>query len=402
MDAADSAAIARLALRNFRSFRRADVSLGRLTVLVGPNGSGKSNLLDALRFLAECMRPPLADILRERGGIGALRYRGEDGPIGMAVSLRLSGQMNSPKGWFADYSFELEVLRSGDFRVAREACAVRSTEDVGVTVSFERKGREVSVQGERLERTAPDPRALLLPSIGGTLPWSMVFEALRGIAVYDPVPHRMRELRDREADALDSWLLPDAANIASLLERMEREQPDHYARVHDFLHTAVAQIDHIFGRSYGPKIGLVGRQILSEGRVEEFEARDLSDGTLHLLGMLVALYQPSAPLVVGLEEPETSLHPRAMGVVWDALNEACGRTQVIATTHSPDVLDRKEVSPRSLRLVAWEAGESVVRRLDRPTERALARHVFTAGELLRAGALRVRRRESEAHANAAP
>ena len=48
MSAIETSAIRRLALRNFRSFHRAAVSLENLTILVGPNASGKSNLLEAI------------------------------------------------------------------------------------------------------------------------------------------------------------------------------------------------------------------------------------------------------------------------------------------------------------------------------------------------------------------
>ena len=40
-----------LALRNFRSYERAQVTLGeRVTVVTGDNGAGKTNLLEALYF----------------------------------------------------------------------------------------------------------------------------------------------------------------------------------------------------------------------------------------------------------------------------------------------------------------------------------------------------------------
>src|SRR5512136_1985473 len=43
--------VSRVKVRNFKSFRFADVPLARgFTCLAGPNGSGKSNLTDGLRF----------------------------------------------------------------------------------------------------------------------------------------------------------------------------------------------------------------------------------------------------------------------------------------------------------------------------------------------------------------
>src|SRR6185437_9403947 len=47
-----AAAIRRLALSNFRSYRAASLDVGaNLVVLVGPNGAGKTNLIEAISFL---------------------------------------------------------------------------------------------------------------------------------------------------------------------------------------------------------------------------------------------------------------------------------------------------------------------------------------------------------------
>ena len=46
------AAIRRLQLTNFRSYRRAEISTGDGPILLlGPNGAGKTNLLEAISFL---------------------------------------------------------------------------------------------------------------------------------------------------------------------------------------------------------------------------------------------------------------------------------------------------------------------------------------------------------------
>src|SRR3978361_799876 len=48
-----AAAIRRLTLSNFRSYRRGSLDIGgSLVVLTGPNGAGKTNLIEAISFLA--------------------------------------------------------------------------------------------------------------------------------------------------------------------------------------------------------------------------------------------------------------------------------------------------------------------------------------------------------------
>lgn len=124
-------------------------------------------------------------------------------------------------------------------------------------------------------------------------------------------------------------------------------------------------------------------------------ASSTSDGTLRALGVLVALFQvtdltaPSATLV-GIEEPEVALHPAALGVLLDALREASRRTQVLVTSHSPDILDNDAIEPENLLSVVSSRGVSTIGSIDDTGRSVLRDHLYTAGELLRMDELRPR------------
>jgi predicted ATPase len=64
-------------------------------------------------------------------------------------------------------------------------------------------------------------------------------------------------------------------------------------------------------------------------------ARFASDGTLKLLAYLTLLYDPSPPLLIGIEEPENYLHPRLLPELTEECRKATARTQLLVTTHSP-------------------------------------------------------------------
>jgi len=110
---------------------------------------------------------------------------------------------------------------------------------------------------------------------------------------------------------------------------------------------------------------------------------------LRLLGLLLAIFQPTTPSVLLIEEPEATVHPDAFGVVLDLLQHAARSTQVIVTTHSPELLDAKWIGDRHLRVVTWEDGSSRVRRLSEGSKRVLQAHLAGAGELLRTNTLDV-------------
>jgi predicted ATPase len=112
----------------------------------------------------------------------------------------------------------------------------------------------------------------------------------------------------------------------------------------------------------------------------------MSDGTLRALAALVAAFQiilPSGPGVVGIEEPETALHPAAMRALVDALDEATLRTQILLTTHSAELLDNPTIKPENVRVVQLLDGKTVIGPVDEASVEIVARKLSTLGGLER-------------------
>jgi predicted ATPase len=118
----------------------------------------------------------------------------------------------------------------------------------------------------------------------------------------------------------------------------------------------------------------------------KFLAQNMSDGTLRALGVLVALFQSNrdyAPTLIGIEEPETALHPAASAALREALMRASEQTQVIVTSHSPDLLDDKRLAADSFLAVVSEGGDTRIGPLDEASRDIMRQQLFSAGELLR-------------------
>ena len=71
-----------------------------------------------------------------------------------------------------------------------------------------------------------------------------------------------------------------------------------------------------------------------------FPAQVLSDGTLRFAAITAAFFQESMPAVMTLEEIEKGVHPNRLRLLVELLRSQTSRlgNQVIATTHSPDVI----------------------------------------------------------------
>ena len=163
-------------------------------------------------------------------------------------------------------------------------------------------------------------------------------------------------MKKPQAPDVGGWLRPDGSNVASVVARLSTEQPEVLHRITQYLSAIVPGIVSIERVSLGPVETLKFIQRGSDSsKPQEFFAWSMSDGTLRALGALVAVSQSSIQgahaSLVGIEEPETSLHPAATAALMDGLREATEYTQVIITSHSPDLLDQMNLETDTLWLL---------------------------------------------------
>jgi predicted ATPase len=367
----------RVRLRHYRNIASCDVPLGPLTILVGPNGSGKSNFLDALRFMAQALTENLDNALRERGGVAEVRRRSAGHPthFGVHVTFR-TGELGG------SYGFQIAAVKGGDYRVSHEECRVGSA-SFGSSVAFFRLRDGVLEESSEPVMPVATPDRLYLVAASGVEAFRPVFDGLSGINVYNLNPEAMRQLQKPDSGEL---LRRDGSNIASVLERMRRERPELKERVEQYLRVIVRGVSGANRQGLGAWELLEFRQRVAGARSPwTFPATSMSDGTLRALGVLVALFARTdghfSP--IGIEEPEAALHPAATGLLLDALRDATELRQVMATSHSPDLLDSPSLKFDELLAVRSVDGTARIGRLDAAGKRALSDELYTPGELLR-------------------
>jgi predicted ATPase len=86
----------------------------------------------------------------------------------------------------------------------------------------------------------------------------------------------------------------------------------------------------------------------------------MSDGTLRVLGLLLAVYQAGEHSVVAIEEPESTVHPAVAESIVEVLMDAAQEKQILFTTHSPDIIDHKEITDEQIRVVTMERNETLI------------------------------------------
>lgn len=365
--------IRRLHVSNFRSLgQNVEMRLGRLTVLVGQNASGKSNVADAVQFIADCVHLGLPWAIAKRHGIQVVRRcRPEGAPH--EIVFRLEVALKDGQG---EYAFTLTGDNAETYQVKNEwARVVRlgTFPEAKQTFSYFMEG---DTWGGNVPELHPhlDSQSLALPLIGGDERFKPLAEALRQIAVYSIYPDALREPKKYDpAKPMER----QGTNWVSIL----RDQPAETWKndLIEVLHRLTGDITDL---RIQPVAGYLTVQF-KHGQTW-FEAAQESDGTLRVAGMLAALLQRPRPTLIGLEEPELTVHSGALRLLFDYIRQVSDSSeggQVLLTTHSPDLLDL--IDADAVRVVARDRGVTTVGEMDAGQRAVVKQRLLSLGDVLR-------------------
>jgi predicted ATPase len=309
-----------ITFRNFRVLRNATLPLGPFTLLIGPNGSGKTTAIQGL--LAATSGPPLAvkDVLS-------------------------AGLPASPAVWAS------VLLRWGE---GARGATTQASWQVGKSSNH--------ITDDPTPGVNSFPREALL---------DLITSIRRRVRAYSLQPDKIAQPVALKAEA---ELERAGGNLAIVLDRLRDHAPERFEALNRELARWLPEFDHVlFDVTNG------GQRLFSlrttVGR-HKIAARDLSSGTLIALAILCLAYLPEPPSVVCLEEPNHGIHPRLLRDVRDALyrlaypkdyGESREPVQVIATTHSPYMLDLFREHPEEV-VIASKVGEEATfqRLVDHP------------------------------------
>lgn len=368
--------ITRVLLRNYKSIGHCDVRLGPLTYLVGANGSGKSNFLDALHLVRDALAGSLDNALNERGGLPEVRRRSSGHPTHFGIRLEFVLGDGQP-GY---YAFNIGALPGRGYEVQKEECSFRFM-GAGAHFKIER-----GLLLETSEPTFPSVTSdrLALVSASGMTAFRPVFDALTSMGFYNLNPKVMREPQKPQDGRM---LKSEGQNIVSVIGHLKNVEPGRLMEIQNYLQTVVPMVHGFERKQMGPLETLQFRQDMAGAKHPwHFLAQNMSDGTLRALGVLTALFQGNkdhSPSLIGIEEPETALHPAASAALREALSKASEHSQVMVTSHSPELLDDREIAAEQFLAVVSEGGETKIAPLDEASRQMMRQRLFSAGELLR-------------------
>ena len=322
--------IERIRIRNYRVLRDVELDgLTPVTALLGPNGSGKSTVFDALDFLAESLRGGLRSAWNERGGAADIVTHGADGPVEIELTCRIEDAVGE---------YRLVIEHDDDVPVvAEEKLTWQPAGAEAPTETLEFRGGVGAVAGlgavgEQLVLATPDLLGLAVVSqLANTAEVGKFHRFVVEIGFSDL---NLDAMRKGAKDDRTTRLKPDGRNVGSIVRRLRDGLPREWEDIRASLRRYVPGFDDVEPLEQGNGAWIV--RLREQGKEDLIAPENISDGTLLLLGYLVALRTDTSVLL--LEEPGNQVHPRLhYSLAEDARG---GRTdQVIVATHAPRFVD---------------------------------------------------------------
>jgi predicted ATPase len=308
---------------NFKALRKATLPLAPFTLLLGPNGSGKSTVLQALQR------------------IGTLAPQNVDG----------NGHFSLQPGVWSS----LKSITSPD----------QTSVEVRLRLRLEKRCFIA------LFRWHPDGKVIRhITSDDGTVAQptetKILMSWLANMRVYSLDSNAIAQATAVNAEPLQS----NGTGLAAVLDDLKDNHPDKWELLLAEMRQWLPEYDHIvFDKPSQGHKSIVLRTKTGGYRIP---ATEMSQGTLIALALLTLAYLPNPPMLVGLEEIDRGLHPRLLRSLQDALYrlsypDSCNETrppiQVIATTHSPYLLDMYRDHPDEVVLAQKDGLEVSMKRL---------------------------------------
>ncbi len=267
------------------------------------------------------------------------------------------------------YKFEITGDRREEFRVKSEEAWVSTDRgQVGFTVK-----QGVWKGPEGLEPKIGDT-GLAFPAVAGDERFRPLFDLVSSLEIYSIYPDTLR--RPQKYDP-DKPMHRHGDNWVSILRDQEPStwKPE-----------VVAGLGWLTGDINDIKVSKAANYLVAQfrhganGQGKWFDAAQESDGTLRVAGILTALLQEPPLRLIGVEEPELTVHPGALPLLMDYLRQASKRSQVLLTTHSPELLNLVEAD--EVLVVVRSKGGTRICGMAEDQRAAVANGLLRLGELM--------------------
>ncbi|NCB61027.1 MAG: DUF2813 domain-containing protein [Gammaproteobacteria bacterium] len=333
----------KLTIQGFKSIRELDgFELRNLNVIVGANGAGKSNLIAFFKMLRALIDGNLNRFVRDSGGAGDMLFNGRKVTQRMFFETHFGAR---------GYRFALVPTPADTFAIEDEARYFQGGTAGWWLLGDSNDGSSKLVA--EVQRNQPDSRYS-----------KPVYDAISSWQIYHfHDTSSTTGMRNYEIVQDDKVLRTDAANIAPFLLKLRNAHADEYKAILNAVRLVTPFFDDFIlePRQSGAReeLNLSWKQKGSDYPMQPYH---LSDGSIRFICLATALLQPDPPSTIIIDEPELGLHPAAIVILAELIQQAALRTQVIVATQSPALMDQFAIE--DIVVVNRKDGASTFERLN--------------------------------------
>jgi predicted ATPase len=387
--------IKRLKVSNFLSLKDIDVEFGPRNVLIGPNMSGKSNLIDCFRFLTEIIKQPspqtaLWTAVSNRGGFDEILWKGaSERRVTFELTVELSPSGKSARSTRYDYRVSISDINNISYLdIDEETLTSNSTGSAQTILEANSKETRIDLGDGKIEKTNGKlAQQSTLWRTTSNSECGRFRDFVLDWRFYNLIPALMREGNAPEPEArLDA----QGKNFSSWLLTLQL-YPD-FERIKQVCRDVLPDMaEMLFQPNPSKNISVSTRERYFEGN---FPISRMSDGELAFAALMSLILAPKTltPPLLCVEEPENYLHPKLLETVVEVLNQRAlelgnQASQIVATTHSPYLVDKLNIE--DLIVAEKEKGATKFTRPSskRKLRELLSRREMGLGELWYSGAL---------------
>lgn len=398
--------IKQLATENYKNLSNPELELGDLNILIGPNNSGKSNFVDILRFLKHAITPPDETVGVSSFDRAVIQLGGPDildKTVKRPATVKFEFEFTSTK-------LRLALLVQNGRRkpiIDQETFSLNDSElynchskKSGTGIFSIYDGHEVNNQTLKdvpVNELALAAIPMLLESKEhwrASAPLHRLrrelMETISRWHFYNANHMNLKQILESEPKIGrgDRFLSPAGDNLAIVLHNLMEDRLDFEETINNAMKAILPTTRRL-------RTVLAGQlSVTTEWYVEDVEEpfflHEMSDGSVRMLCWAATLHSPKLPQLLVIEEPEIGIHTAWLKILAEWMKAASRQTQIIISTHSPDLLDcfTEQVIAETANVFVFNAKDKnhfVVESLSKEAITSWVQKGWELGDLYRVG-----------------
>ncbi len=370
-------AIKRIEVRNFKSFKDLRVDLGRFNVLIGANASGKSNFVSIFRFLRDIVKHGLENAISLQGGVEYIRNIKIEHKENLRIKVIFGEKYKtlpqktkigiiSTELIETVYEFSLRFYkrkRGAGFRIEKDVLThkirflkmeekIKDTRTLGFKeigkgeIIIYHNGNKIIVNFNKYPDIPVNRDELFFVAVEKLPELTLLIEApililppirpvkgsfiLNNIALYDFDPKLPKKAHPITGKA---ELEEDGSNLSIVLKNILSRKEER-EKLFNLIKDLLPFVENLDVEKFADK-SILFKLKESYSRKKYIPASLISDGTINITALIVALFFERKPFVI-IEEPERNIHPHLISRVVEMMKDASRHKQILVTTHNPE------------------------------------------------------------------